>query len=232
MFSLTHQRFVGKRKDVAVVCFATGDYYIYYANILVKTFRRHNLEINVYVFDDVRQIGSPTHQEIPYAFKYYAIQKVHSMGYRIVLWCDSVLKLQRSIISLLPEVCNVGVYLQEDGWKSGMWANDRCLEHFKVTRDEAMNIPAIWACFMGFDFQHPRTEEFMKRWKAAMDAGAFHGRQSNEGQTESSDPRCRGHRHDQSCAELIAYQMKLPLSRTCIHYDPAYNHRYFVGREW
>jgi hypothetical protein len=230
-WSSLHGRFIKKRTDVAVACFVKGSYYETSANIMIRKFAEHNPEINVFVFTDYKEIGSPSHQEIPYAFKYYAVQKVHSMGYRTVLWCDSVLKLQKPIDPVLREIAVVGVYLQKDGWACGTWANDKCLDYFGVSRDEAMNISSIWACFMGFDFANPVAREFLTRWKAAMDAGAFHGSHTNEDRRQSLDSRCRGYRHDQSCAELIAYQMKLPLSpqrASCVPINDAAI--YFIGR--
>lgn len=233
-WSARHGKFVKGRTDVAVVCFAKGDYYEAQSRTLFQTFAKYNPDIRVFIFHEYTQFDSPTQQEIPYAFKYYAVQKVHSMGYPMVLWCDSVLKLQRPIDSLLSEVAQVGVYLAEDGWKTGQFANDRCLNYFGVTRDQAMEITAIWACFMGFDFRNPITHEFMRRWKAAMDAGIFHGNHRNMTQTESTDPRCLGHRHDQSCAELISHQMKIPRSLQCValREDLKTPHTYFVGRGW
>jgi hypothetical protein len=231
ILSPIHGKFVKYRTDVAVACFASG-IYAAHAKELMKTFTTYNPDIRVFVFTDESEIGSPKHQENPYAFKYHAIRKVHAMGYPIVLWCDSILKLQKSIEPLIQEVSSVGVYLQDDIWKTGQFANDRCLEYFGVTRDEAMNIQSIWACFMGFDFRSSLAIEFMNQWKAAMDAGIFKGRHQNTGNTESRDPRCLGHRHDQSCAELISYQMKLPHSLPCLHPDPNFSHIYFVGRGW
>jgi hypothetical protein len=227
-WSPVHGRFIRKRSDVAVVCFCNG-VYTTQISALTNGFSRHSPEISLFIFTEFKEIDSPTHQENPYAFKYYAIEKVRKMGYRIVIWCDSVLKLQKSIAPLIDEISKVGVYLQEDGWNSGQWANDRCLEYFGITRDEAEKIQSIWACFMGFDFSNPVTHEFMRRYKEALDNGIFRGKHWNTDKTESSDPRCRGHRHDQVCAEIIAHQMKLPLSKQCVTIGTKTD-RYFLGR--
>lgn len=217
--------------NLAVVCFASGRY----SNTIPqfrKCFETHSPTVPLFIFTDESEIQSPRHSENPYAFKVYAIDTVRRAGYRFVIWCDSVLRLTRPIEDLIPEVLEAGVYLARDGWVTGNWANDRALEYFGVTRDEAMNISSIWACCMGFDFSNPVSHEFFARWKQACSNGIFRGRWWNDAQTESKDSRCRGHRHDQSCAELIAYQMKLPLSRPVLHPKPEYDHRFFIGREW
>lgn len=220
-----------RRKHAVVVSFASGRYQPF-ANQLQKYMRKHSPGIDVLVFFSESEIGSPSHQSNPYAFKLYAIEAARRQGYPIVLWCDSILKLTRPLETLLPEVEAVGVYLAQDGWKTGMFANDRALEYFGVTRDQAMEISAIWACFMGFDFRQPVTHEFFARWKKACDDGIFRGNWHNTTQSESQDPRCKGHRHDQTCAELVSYQMGIPRSPAVLHPEPTYAHRYFTGREW
>lgn len=215
----------------AIVSFADGKY-VWYGQRLAQTIEKHNPGMAVFVFDNFTEIGSPHQTEHPYAFKVYAIEAVRKKGYDIVLWCDSILQLLRPLDTLIPEVEQLGVYLQEDGWKSGQFANDNCLRYFGVTRDEAMNISSVWACFMGVDFRKPVTSTFFQKWKDACSAGVFQGFWNNGGFTESQDPRCKGHRHDQSCAELIAHQMKLPLGKPVLHPDPKYPHIYFQGRGW
>lgn len=181
---------------------------------------------DVLVFKSPAEIGSPSHQESPYAFKYYSILEAHRRGYSIVIWCDSCLTLQKTIFPWIQQIADVGVYLQHDeSWSCGMWANDTALAYFGVSRDDAMNLPSVYACTMAFDFRHPRTSAFLARWKDAMDAGCFRGHWSNDARTESQDPRCRGHRHDQTCAELVAHELGIPLSPlvvTSYLYSPKY----------
>lgn len=221
-----------RRKDaaVAIVCFADGSYAPLLARLRASV-RQQSPQIPVFTYSDVAEIGSPTHAENPYAFKVYAIEKVRSMGYRYVLWCDSVLQLQKPIEPLLPEITARGVYLARDGWACGTWANDRALQAFGVTRDQAMEITSIWACFMGFDFAVPAAQEFFRQWKQACDTGLFRGTHSNDAKTESQDPRCRGHRHDQTCAELVAYMVGISPAAHVLSPDPRYPNRYFTGRE-
>jgi hypothetical protein len=220
-----------QRKRVAVVCFASG-WFARNAVPFRNAIHEQSPNMTVFIYSDESQIGSPRHQVNPYAFKLYAIEAARREGFEIVLWCDSILRLVRPLETIVPEIEKVGVYLAEDGWKTGMYANDKCLDYFGVTRDQAMEISAIWACFMGFDFKNPVTHEFMRRWKKACLDGIFAGSAVNREGTESSDPRCKGHRHDQSCAELISYQMGIPRSLPVLHPEPGYTHRYFIGREW
>jgi hypothetical protein len=46
------------------------------------------------------------------------------MGYSVVIWVDSINRLEKSLAPILPTVAQVGVYLQ-DKHPSGLYANDR-----------------------------------------------------------------------------------------------------------
>ena len=231
-FVWTANGFKAKQSNnVAVVCFANGMYRPF-ADRLERSIHHWNPEIPVYIFHDFATIGSPTQKEDPYAFKLYAIEAVRKRGHDVVLWCDSVLQLTQPLDTLIQEIKAVGVYLANDGAPCGRFANDKSIAHYNISRDDAMKITNIWACFMGFDFRNPRTHFFFDKWKEALAAGLFRGKHTNTDQSESTDARCVGHRHDQTCAELIAHTYGFPLSKAVLHYEPEYSHRYFTGRQW
>ena len=175
---------------------------------------------DIYTFSKFEEIGSPTHDEAPYAFKMHSIRTVYMKGYDIVIWCDSPARLIRSISQWIPEIEKRGVYLQEDGHPLGSWANDRALEAFGMSRDDAMKLKTVYASIMAFDFRHPITKQFLYRWKDCADKGLFKGKWKNNEFTESSDPRCEGHRHDQTCAELVAHQMGIQTAPRVITFEP------------
>jgi hypothetical protein len=204
-------KFVSTQSIVAFVTFSNGRY-LGQEQKLRDTVRIHCPEADVFTFHEYSEIGSPTHQQSPYSFKVHAIETVRRKGYRYIFWCDSVVRLRKSIDTLLPIVNQVGVYLQADEWPVGVWANDRALNYFDVTRDDAMKIEAIYACIMVFDFHHPVTLTFFDKWKKASGDGIFIGNWKNDLKTESQDERCRGHRHDQTCAELVSHQLGIARS--------------------
>jgi hypothetical protein len=199
------------KSGMAIVSFATGSY-IEQQELLIDSVYRHSPTVPIFPFRTFEAIRSPEHKESPYAFKVHAIETVRDLGYPVVVWCDSVLRLTKPIQGLLPDIHSVGVYLQEDGWNVAQWANDRALNYFGVSRDTAETIPAVYACFMAYDFTVDVTQEFFRRWKRAAIDGIFKGGWKNIDGSESRDSRCRGHRHDQTCAELISYQLNIPRS--------------------
>lgn len=111
-------------------------------------------------FTSVNQLDCEPHQVIPYKFKPAAIAKARSLGYDIVLWCDSpihVIKPLDQAWEYLEE--NKYFFFDNIGHSCGMWSNQKCLDYFSVTREEAMNIKMIMACCMGFNFTDPAVGE-------------------------------------------------------------------------
>ncbi len=221
-------RFVASDVRIAFVTFSSGKY-LGLERKLRKSIEMHCPEADVFVFHDFAEIGSPTHSQSPYSFKVYAIEKIRSLGYQIVIWCDSVIRVCRSIDTWIPQIQKVGVYLQSDGHKVGTWANDRALAYFGVSRDQAMTMNATYACVMAFDFGSSIAREFFARWKKSSNDGIFIGHWKNTLKTESQDERCEGHRHDQTCAELVAYTLGIPLQPRVLSHDTAYANRYFTS---
>jgi hypothetical protein len=182
--------------------------------MLIRSIRKIYPKVTIFAFNSPSEIHPecPPHAFAPYAFKVYAVEHARARGYNVVIWLDTPNRLIRRIEPWLEEIAKVGVYLQHDGFMTGQWANDKCLQYFGVTRDEAMQIPNIYACIYGFDFRHPITAQFFARWKQACKDGMFYGKGKNTDKTESRDERCLGHRYDQTCAELVAHQLGIPHS--------------------
>ena len=211
---------------VALVTFASGSYNGIEKK-LIESMNKFNPSIATFAFHDVSEINAPAHAEAPYAFKAYAVDKIRIMGYDIVIWCDSCLRAVKSLDTFIPEISSRGVYVQRDGWKCGEWANDRALNYFNVTREQSMSIDSIYAQCMGFDFRTKLANDFLSMWLGAAQAGIFKGAWKNIDNSESEDPRVLGHRHDQTCAELISYHLRVLKGDIIAHDDPN-RPRYFT----
>lgn len=220
--------FVQVSKRIAFVTFSNGKY-LGLERKLRRSIETHCPEADIFLFHDFAEFGSPTHSQNPYAFKVYAIQHVRSLGYEVIFWCDSVIRMIKPIAPLVSKVREQGVYLQADGHKVGTWANDKALQYFGVSRDDAMNLSSIYACILLFDFAHPTAQEFFTKWKRACDDGIFRGSWVNATHSESQDDRCKGHRHDQTCAELLAHAMGIRLNPRMLSHDTTDPNRYFTS---
>jgi hypothetical protein len=139
-------------------------------------------------------VGSPPHEQNPYAFKVYSIEKMRDEGYEQVLWLDSSIVFVKNVKPIFDWIGEKGFFFEEAGHWAGSWCNDRTLEYFKITREDAMTMPMFSAGFLGLDFTNPIAIEFFERWKESMWDMQFIGEWSN-------------HRHDMTCASIIANQM-------------------------
>lgn len=150
----------------------------------------------------------PTHQEMPYAFKVYAVEEAHRNGARFILWCDSSVWAIKNPEPIFAKIQDQGYWFWKTGYYSDAWCNDAILKAHNITREQAHDIDMISASIMGFDMEHPKTKEFMLRWRKDCDAGLFAGpwiKQSGDPEL----PPYMGHRHDQSSASLIIHELGL-----------------------
>jgi|UniRef100_A0A6C0B2Q5 hypothetical protein len=196
---------------------------------LRKSFETFDPDIPFFALKNYEEFNSQTHAECPYGFKVAAVEHVRKLGYDVIIWIDSSLRLIKSIRPLIRDIASKGIYLQGDCWKCGEWANDRSLEYFNISRDDAMQIQNIHAIMIGFDFRHPATMPFFERWKKCAADGIFRGSRTNDNNTESKDPRCKGHRGDQTCLELVGNELKINYSPKVWSYNVNDPTRYFSG---
>lgn len=179
--------------------------------------------------NDYAHINSPFHKgcdaSVPYAFKAHSIKKAIQESLEnetsesvqkenILLWCDSPVYATKSIQPIFDHIKKHGyIFFDNIGFSIGDYTSDRCLKNFGMSREEAFNSKMIMACVMGFDLNHPKAQEFIKRYLAAsVDGVSFPGDWSNERLQVSQDMRVKGHRHDQSVASIIIKQMGLEIT--------------------
>lgn len=105
-------------------------------------------------FTDVNQIDCEPHSVIPYKFKPYAIQKAVNLGYDSILWCDSPVHAVKSLDPVFEYIEeNYYMFFDNIGHPLGRWTNQKCLDYFSMTREEAMTKQMIMACCMGILFE-------------------------------------------------------------------------------
>lgn len=146
----------------------------------------------------------PSHSKIPYCFKIRALQAaIDETEFTTFVWLDSSMVPMRDPAPLFDHIAQHGYYLWKSGWNCAQSINDQCLANFGVTRDEAEAMPECGTGLVGFDLTHPLGKAFWERWKLASTDGSFIGSRLHNPK-ESSDPRFRFHRQDQSAASLAA----------------------------
>lgn len=197
----------------AIVNVSVGGWYPRGAARQLSSLRRHGF------FGEILQwVGefppfSPTHEEIPYAFKPLAFAAARRAGADAVLWMDASCYAIAPLDALFEQIERVGFVLFASGNRVGHWSSDRALKAMGLSRATALEIPEISACVMGFDYRHQVAHQFMAYWTYyAMDGMTFPGEHKNVGGSVSLDGEVLGHRHDQTAASVVAYRLGMNLT--------------------
>lgn len=180
-----------------IVSFADGaGHYRQKLNRLRESLK-DNTDADLLFFTDYKEINCEHHNIVPYKFKAYAIKKAIELGYTQIIWCDSPLVAIKDISPMFDYISKHGyAFFNNLGHSLGMWTNDKCLDYFGVSREEAMNIPMIMACCMAFNYDHDITKKFLKDYIGLTDL--YHG-------------SWKDHRHDQTVASFLIYDLNMKI---------------------
>jgi len=136
----------------AVVSFANGHYISKMARL--EESLRGRTDAKFFGFNSYDQIGCKSHDVIPYQFKPYAIQAAIDKGADIVLWCDSPIHAVKDLTPVFEYIEeNSYMFFNNIGHPLGKWTNQKTLDYFDKTREQALQMKQIMACCMGFDFR-------------------------------------------------------------------------------
>lgn len=192
-----------------IINFAKGGWYPQGQRRLAKSIREHGHGIDFIGFEDESQFGCPAHRVIPYAFKPFAFIEAKRRGYDTILWLDASMYAVRDLTPMFEHIEANGHVMFESGFNCAQYTNDATLSAFHISRDEAEMVLMISAGCLGLHIRDLAPAQFLSTW--IQSAYTFPGCHHNDGKTESQDPRCKGHRHDQSAASLIAGALEMPL---------------------
>ena len=186
-------------KDTVFVNLITGSpNYVYGQKRFISSFHELNLcsIVDIATYGTEGEINSEPHHQNPYAFKVYSIEYLRNLGYEKVFWFDASMNFIRHPQPILDFVSQKGYFFEEAGHYVGNWCNDNALQWFGITREEAMKMIMFSSGMMGLDFTQQVACDFFDKWKESMLAGCFVGSWGD-------------HRHDMTCASIVANQMGL-----------------------
>lgn len=146
--------------------------------------------------------NSPTHQEIPYAFKAYAFKWAIDNNYDYAIWMDSAIYVNNNIDEIINYLKENEYLIFNSASNTGSWSTDEQLDFFGYSREEAFTLQHAMACVIGFKLTHPALKDYIDN------INLFKGPWVNNGSI-SSDNRVLGSRHDQTVLSLIACKRNL-----------------------
>lgn len=182
-----------------------------------ESIRQHSPMTGIVSYHDYEHIGSPPHKgegSVPYAFKAYAMRKAMREVGGVLLWLDSCIYATQPLAPVFDHIKRHGyIFFNNIGYSIGDYTSDACLEKQGMSREKSFNAPMIMACAYGIDVANKIGLEFMLRYiHAAVDGVSYQGDWFNDKGQVSSNPNCKGHRHDQSVASIIIQQMGLDVT--------------------
>lgn len=138
----------------------------------------------------------------PYNVKAAAFEEAINAGYTHILWADCSMWPINAVEPLFDVINDKGYFLGQSGFNCAQVCNDKSLEYFGITRDQAENIHDCMTGLFGVYMENPTAKNFITKWIKAAKDGVFSGSRLHDNQ--SKDPRFLFHRQDQSCASIIA----------------------------
>jgi hypothetical protein len=177
--------------------------------------------------------GWPTHEEKPYAFKSYALHAASKI-FDCLVWCDASVVPIRSLEPLWERIERYGYWMSRSGWNNYQWTADSAYPDLFPIQTEissidwrALNhkIPHVVAGAFGLNVRHELGRAFLDEYyRLASTTRAFCGPWINANRPEYAGmphtarlapcgpPDVLGHRHDASCASVIAWRLGFELT--------------------
>lgn len=185
-----------------VVNFSTDSYAVPQARLRASLSGHRSI-----LFQRYTQINSPTHQQSPYEFKIHAIIAALAID-PVVLWADSSMYLTGDLNKIERIAIETGFFGEEAGHYVGRWCNEHTRRYFSLTDDEAHQGPGGITMFsaglMALDTTNTLAKEFLRQWFDSAQNGCFRGDWTD-------------HRHDMTCASIIATRLGFKYQRGGSH---------------
>ena len=227
----------------AIVNVSTGKHYVKGQSRLLEAAWRHSPDSRTVTFTNTMPAGCPSHDQVPYAMKPYALRAAAERGADLLLWCDASILPIKSLGPLWARIERDGYWFANNGWSNYEWTADGAYPDLFPTesrvrygvgeaasleyaRDVNRKIPHVVATAFGLSMKSEIGRQFLAEYfRLASETKAFCGPWINSLHADSptrvpynkriapcGPPDVRGHRHDQSCASVIAWRLGMKLS--------------------
>ena len=150
-------------------------------------------------------VGCPTHEESPFAFKFFCIKECVKKGYKKILWLDSSVIIKTDLNDVFEDIEKRGYFFIRNWHSVGEYCHDKALKTLNITRDQSLTIPCMQGTNFGLNFDNEYIVIFFNKvLELSSDGITFPGPYSNSNCEASKDKRVAGHRHDQTALSVIA----------------------------
>ena len=85
-------------------------------------------------------VGCPTHEESPFAFKFFCIKECVKKGYKKILWLDSSVIIKTDLNDVFEDIEKRGYFFIRNWHSVGEYCHDKALKTLNITRDQSLTI--------------------------------------------------------------------------------------------
>lgn len=149
----------------------------------------------------------PTHQEVPYAFKWYMMSEaLDDKGGELVLWLDASVVVRKSLDPIWKIVEERGVLVFDNpGIVEAAFTSKDCLDKLGCSLEEAQTFGQCCGGVVGLKKGNERAERILTEMlNLSKDGVSFQG-----GSNTSPYPKYQSHRHDQSCLSYLLHKYQI-----------------------
>lgn len=146
---------------------------------------------NILAWKHEHEVSAKLHYENNYSFKPLCFKAAYDSGYRKLLWLDASMNVIKDLKPIFDIIDEDGYFFQDSGWLNNRWTNYKAYNYFGTKEGRMLSSGVL-----GLDLSSDIGLLFLDEWVKSMPY--FNGDWSD-------------HRHDQTCASLIAHKMNLKL---------------------
>ena len=165
--------------------------------------------------------GCPPHEQMPYAFKAYAMEEARQTGAELIMWLDASILPIRDLEPIWLYTKQHGVWLSKNWWNNYVWTADAAygelFPEFDIATAREVNKTMWHVAGTAFcvDVTHPAGKELLNGYIALACGRAFAGPWWNKaypdyrnrgGAEVCGPPDVLGHRHDQTALSVLAWR--------------------------
>ena len=173
--------------------------------------------------------GCPTHQESPFAFKFFCIREVSKMAFDNILWLDSCIVIKNNLQDVFQLMSSNGYFCIKNWHSIGEYCHDKALHTLGITREQSLKLPCIQGTNFGLNFRYAKSRILLDEMiRLSLDGITFPGPYTNENHMASMDNRVAGHRHDQIAMSVVLLKMGMEKWFACGEHPWFIHDRAFV----
>jgi len=144
------------------------------------------------------------HSQIPYQFKYIAIQAAREAGYDRVFWLDASMRVVKNLSELFDKSPKGIIAFDNLGHPLYKFISDIAARNLEVDDFELMDIPQTWGGALGFDFTKEGVSELLEEIIHQSNIGSFADAKSTRSGFVSG-------RHDQAVISVLFHKKGIEL---------------------